>query len=73
MTLAQPNDAGSPCTGVCRIDPQTEFCEGCGRSINEIAAWGLMTAASRADVWALLPARMTEVRRRRPDPQDAKS
>lgn len=29
----------SPCIGVCRIDTATGLCEGCLRTIDEIAAW----------------------------------
>jgi predicted Fe-S protein YdhL (DUF1289 family) len=29
----------SPCVAVCRLDPATGICIGCGRTIEEIAAW----------------------------------
>jgi len=29
----------SPCTGVCRIDPVSGWCEGCRRTRDEIARW----------------------------------
>ncbi len=29
----------SPCISVCRIDPATGCCEGCLRTIDEIANW----------------------------------
>ncbi len=47
----------SPCISVCRIDAATGWCEGCQRTIEEIAAWGSMGDDRRADVWAALPAR----------------
>ncbi|WP_156953328.1 DUF1289 domain-containing protein, partial [Afifella pfennigii] len=31
---------GSPCTGLCRIDPASGYCLGCARSGEEIAIWG---------------------------------
>ena len=31
--------AASPCIAVCRLDPRTRLCVGCGRSIDEIARW----------------------------------
>lgn len=47
----------SPCTNVCRIDAASGYCEGCMRTLTEIAAWsGLDDQAKRA-VWALLPER----------------
>jgi predicted Fe-S protein YdhL (DUF1289 family) len=39
----------SPCNGVCRIDAATGRCEGCRRTLDEIAAWsGLGEAARRS-------------------------
>lgn len=29
----------SPCTGICRIDPATDRCMGCRRTLDEIADW----------------------------------
>ena len=29
----------SPCISVCRLDPATKVCVGCGRTIAEIASW----------------------------------
>jgi predicted Fe-S protein YdhL (DUF1289 family) len=31
--------AASPCVDVCRMNPETGFCDGCFRTIDEIAAW----------------------------------
>jgi predicted Fe-S protein YdhL (DUF1289 family) len=41
----------SPCISVCRIDPRTALCEGCQRTIDEIAAWGTMPDDARLEVW----------------------
>jgi predicted Fe-S protein YdhL (DUF1289 family) len=30
----------SPCINVCRMDPRSGYCEGCFRTLAEIAAWG---------------------------------
>jgi predicted Fe-S protein YdhL (DUF1289 family) len=46
----------SPCTGVCAID-HDDLCRGCARTLDEIAAWGVMTPAERDTVMADLPAR----------------
>jgi uncharacterized protein len=32
----------SPCISVCRMDAVTRLCEGCLRTIDEIAEWGAM-------------------------------
>lgn len=49
----------SPCVSICRIDPQTGYCEGCLRTIDEIAAWGAMGSAERQAVWLELRARQS--------------
>ena len=47
----------SPCTDVCRIDPQTGWCEGCLRTLDEIAAWGGLDDEAKRAVWQRLPRR----------------
>jgi predicted Fe-S protein YdhL (DUF1289 family) len=42
------------------IDPRTNLCFGCGRTLPEIARWYRMDSAERRTVMALLPARMSE-------------
>jgi hypothetical protein len=51
----------SPCISVCRLDPATGWCVGCLRTIDEIAAWGTLGDARRAQV-------MAELELRRADP-----
>ncbi len=46
----------SPCIGVCRLDPQTQVCVGCGRTIAEIAAWPSLGADERRAIVARLEA-----------------
>ena len=41
----------SPCINVCRMDPITGLCEGCARTLDEIARWG---TASEDDKRAIL-------------------
>ena len=47
----------SPCTGICTLDPDSGFCDGCMRTIDEIAAWGSLDGRARRTVWKSLPAR----------------
>jgi predicted Fe-S protein YdhL (DUF1289 family) len=49
--------APSPCINVCRMHPQTGLCEGCFRTIEEIAKWSTASEAYKRAVWA-------EIRRR---------
>lgn len=44
----------SPCIAVCRLDPGTQICLGCGRSIMEIAAWPRLSEAERVAIMARL-------------------
>ena len=44
----------SPCTSVCRIDPRDGLCEGCRRTLDEIAGWATMDDAQRRAVWQQL-------------------
>lgn len=37
----------SPCVGICVVDEE-DICEGCGRSMDEIAGWLRMSVAERA-------------------------
>ena len=37
----------SPCTGLCRLNPDSGYCQGCWRSLEEIAAWSQMDDGQR--------------------------
>ncbi|HSV19577.1 MAG TPA: DUF1289 domain-containing protein [Casimicrobiaceae bacterium] len=55
----------SPCVSVCVLDPAgTGVCVGCGRTLDEVAAWSDMTNAQRRDVVARLPQRLAALRAR---------
>ncbi len=47
----------SPCIQICVIDPASGLCEGCGRSLREIAQWAGLSEAERQAIMAVLPAR----------------
>ena len=47
----------SPCVNICRIDPASSLCEGCARTIDEIAGWTTMNPAQRAAILSALPGR----------------
>jgi hypothetical protein len=47
----------SPCINICRMDAATGWCEGCARTIDEIAAWSRLDDADKRSVLDLLPAR----------------
>jgi predicted Fe-S protein YdhL (DUF1289 family) len=50
----------SPCIAVCQMDPRTNLCFGCGRTLPEIARWHRMESAERLAVMAQLAARMAD-------------
>ena len=52
----------SPCVDICTLDVRTGLSLGCGRTIDEIAAWGSMSAAERRRVIGELPARIAAAR-----------
>jgi predicted Fe-S protein YdhL (DUF1289 family) len=47
----------SPCISVCRIDAATGLCEGCARTLDEIAAWGALDDDARRAVWDAIRSR----------------
>ncbi|MDO7842520.1 DUF1289 domain-containing protein [Sphingomonas immobilis] len=58
--VAQVPPIASPCINICRIDRATRLCEGCLRTLDEIARWGSGTPEWRAEVMAALPARQRQ-------------
>ncbi len=53
----------SPCVALCRIDPASDLCVGCGRTLDEIARWSTGTEMWRAGVIAGLGERLAAVSR----------
>jgi len=53
----------SPCISVCRMDARTGWCEGCLRTLDEIAAWSSLPEADKRAVWLELGRRRVEWRR----------
>jgi len=47
----------SPCTSVCKMDPGTGWCEGCLRTIDEIAAWAGLSDTDKLVIWDRLAER----------------
>ncbi|APA85983.1 DUF1289 domain-containing protein [Paraburkholderia sprentiae WSM5005] len=58
------NDDGggvpSPCISVCRMDASTGWCEGCLRTIDEIAGWSTLDDDAKRAVWDAIEARHAE-------------
>jgi hypothetical protein len=49
----------TPCIAICRIDPDTDICVGCLRTIEEIEFWADMTEEEQSTVVAELKTRKT--------------
>jgi predicted Fe-S protein YdhL (DUF1289 family) len=47
----------SPCNNICRMNSDTGYCEGCFRTLDEIAGWSSATRVERLAVLAKLDAR----------------
>lgn len=53
LTIASapaPTEVPSPCISLCRIDARTGWCEGCGRTLDEISGWSAASDTERRAV-----------------------
>lgn len=51
----------SPCMGVCVVNPQTQLCDGCYRTLEEITAWWDYTPAQKRTVLEQLEQRQARI------------
>jgi prolyl-tRNA editing enzyme YbaK/EbsC (Cys-tRNA(Pro) deacylase)/predicted Fe-S protein YdhL (DUF1289 family) len=60
LALAQqsPQSPPSPCVSWCRMDAASQRCEGCLRSLDEIATWGTLTATAQHAIWQAIAKRL---------------
>lgn len=65
--MDNPNfpDIETPCVKICVVDPETQFCIGCGRTRGEIAGWIGMGAAARHSIMLELPERVATLTQRK--------
>jgi uncharacterized protein len=57
-------DYASPCNRICTVDPVTNLCIGCFRTLDEISFWTRYTDAERAAIWAELERRKRDFEER---------
>jgi predicted Fe-S protein YdhL (DUF1289 family) len=57
MYIRQPP---SPCTGVCRIEAATGWCQGCWRTLEEIADWPMLSVREKDALLARLAKRAAD-------------
>ena len=48
----------SPCVAVCRVNPATQQCEGCLRTLDEISAWRVLDDEGKRAVWRVIEQRL---------------
>jgi uncharacterized protein len=54
VSASREADVPSPCVSVCRMNPGTQWCEGCFRTLEEIAAWSRMEDDGKREVWRII-------------------
>lgn len=52
---------GSPCIGVCVMNPTTDYCDGCYRTLNEIEHWWEYNSETKSRVLAKLHEREADL------------
>lgn len=50
MSQTCQQEPASPCIGVCKLDEETQLCEGCFRTLDEIAGWGEFSCEQKRQV-----------------------
>jgi predicted Fe-S protein YdhL (DUF1289 family) len=53
-----PRKIPSPCTNLCIMDGPTGLCIGCGRTLEEIALWAMLSDRQRQAIVAVLDERL---------------
>ncbi len=66
VTDSRRDEPVSPCVSICRLDPDTQICTGCLRTLDEIAAWGRLDRQGRHRVLAAVERRRTAAAARQP-------
>jgi predicted Fe-S protein YdhL (DUF1289 family) len=54
---AAVSGVASPCINVCKMNERTGLCEGCARTLDEIALWSQLDDDTKREVWALIEQR----------------
>jgi predicted Fe-S protein YdhL (DUF1289 family) len=57
------SSVASPCINVCDIEKTSNYCIGCGRSLDEIARWASATDEQRSAIKQSLPERLVNLKR----------
>ena len=60
LTMATADEVPSPCVSVCRMSSTSQLCEGCWRSLDEIAGWSAYDMEDKRHVWSQLAERIRQ-------------
>lgn len=55
----------SPCVNICQMDPETQLCLGCARTLDEIGTWSRLSNDARRTIMDDLPNRTVSTNKRR--------
>jgi predicted Fe-S protein YdhL (DUF1289 family) len=58
LTATPNSPLETPCIDVCEMDTVSGLCVGCGRTLEEIARWSVMSGEERRAIMAELAARI---------------
>ena len=61
LAMAIAENVPSPCNSVCKVDASIGLCEGCLRTLDEIAGWSQLNEAGRRSIWMRIGERATEM------------
>jgi hypothetical protein len=61
----------TPCIRICVVHPTARLCAGCGRSLDEITRWVILTDEERGRIMAQLPPRLAAMSRANSSPDTA--
>ena len=56
--IAATGEVPSPCISVCQINAATGCCEGCFRTLDEIAGWSVATPEAKRSLWRAIAQRL---------------
>ena len=57
-------DVPSPCISVCRMDADSGSCEGCLRTLDEIAGWSRIDDIAKRVIWRAIHLRALQLQAR---------
>ena len=57
--VAAEGEIPSPCISICRVNESTGWCEGCFRTLGEIASWSSAGQEGQRGIWKMIEQRMS--------------